>query len=1181
MPHRLRPLARLDAEQLHASAPRDHAALSASAGTGKTHVLTARVLRLLLAGVDPSSILCLTFTKAGAAEMADRIHRRLAYWVRLKDPELRKELFALGEANSDEDLANARRLFARVLDAAGGGLRIQTIHAFAQGLLAAFPAEAGLVPGFRPLEGREEQLLARQTLADMLVRAEARGDGRLIADIQALSHRLGEGGAEGFLRRCARSPDAMASLGPPELVEDRLRRAFALPPGDIDEAIAGECCDDIFDVAALRRIGLLNNQWGTKSGLDRASLCERWAAAGPAERSGLLDELHSIWAKADGEIRSFAKGQAPQDENYIELATAAFECCARLLTIRKLARLVACLAAGLRSGQVFAEAWTQAKRAHAVLDFDDLIRLAERLLLTPGMGEWVRFKLDQNTDHILVDEAQDTNAAQWNIVGALVEEFFAGQGAGRRHRTLFTVGDYKQAIFGFQGTDPSEFERARAWFQAKAKLVREAAIEMELPPREIPPDFLDLSMDLSFRSSPPVLAAVDRLIEHLGSEALGLPRPPNPHSSHHRKRPGSVTLWLPFSDAFDESRAPPGEGPVVKRAETEDEAGEEGWVSEVVRDYAARLARQIASWIRNPFLLGEGAKRRPLRPEDILVLVRRRGDLASLIVARLHAEGVPVAGVDRLALSAPLAVQDLLAAMRFAAQPLDDLNLGALLVSPLFGWSQDELFEASFRREGPLWPHIRGGKGRLSAKVPRLETTLAGLQSLLAMADYATPHAFLETILSGDLRGRHKLLERLGNEARDPIEELLSSAIEFEASSAPSLQRFLDWFARGEVEIVRDPSAPLDAVRVMTVHGSKGLQSPIVILADACADPDRKGGGLRGNFANILLPDGLRIPIFRPRRDELAEPIASQLAALDQSEREEHWRLLYVALTRAEERLYIGGALGPADRKGPPASSWWTALDAALAGLGAEWDDDPHWGRSRRFGDPETFTKASARRAGRDPVLPDWLARPAPAEARPPRPLAPSALGDDDVADPPPSPALRSAAHRGRLLHQLFERLPDVPTEERAARADRWLLRSAGVEDEALRRTLVEDSCRLIGDPAHAALFGPGALAEAPIAAVVGEGIVVSGTVDRLRIGPYRILVADFKTGRRAPASLDEIPVPHLRQMAAYVEALKVVFPGRPIEAKLLYTAAPVLFDLPPALLDRHKPALEPAAPAS
>ena len=1146
MARRLAPLTRLRDEQLRASHPRDHAALSASAGTGKTHVLTARVLRLLLSGVDPSSILCLTFTKAGAAEMADRIHARLAHWVRLKDAELGGELAALGEDVGPDMRDAARTLFARVLDARGGGLRIQTIHAFAQGLLAAFPAEAGLAPGFRPLEGREEQLLARSTLADMLVRAEAGGDLPLIRDLQALSHRLGEGGAEGFLMHCARAPAAMAALGPREGIEARLRRGFGLPAGDVEQAIAAACCDDAFDLEMLGRIAAANRAWGTATGLDCCDVIAAWQAGEGPHRAATLATIANIVLKKDGEPRAPTSGLLKADPDYAAHAARLVECCRRLVDMRKTASLVACFAAGLRAGHAYALHYAAAKRAQGVVDFDDLIRWAEQLLLTPGMGDWVRYKLDQSTDHILVDEAQDTNERQWNIVRAVALEYFAGEGASSRHRTIFTVGDYKQAIFGFQGTDPASFDVARAWFDREA--------------RAIDRDFLDLAMDRSFRSAPEILAVVDRVIADLGHDALGLPRRPNPHQSHHEGRAGSVVLWQPYSEEV---------------ALASEEAGEEGWISDTVRRYAARLARQIRSWLDRPFLVA--ARGRPLRPEDILVLVRRRGDLASLIVARLHAEGVPVAGVDRLLLSAPLAVQDLLAAVRFAVQPLDDLNLAALLVSPLFGWSQDDLFAVAHKREGTLWAALRGA----DANIGQFRETQDRLLAILAMADYATPHAFLETILSGDLRGRHKLLERLGNEARDPIEELLSSAIEFEASSAPSLQRFLDWFARGEVEIVRDPSAPLDAVRVMTVHGSKGLQSPIVILADACADPDRKGGGLRGNFANILLPDGLRIPIFRPRRDELAEPIASQLAALDQSEREEHWRLLYVALTRAEERLYIGGALGPADRKGPPASSWWTALDAALAGLGAEWDDDPHWGRSRRFGDPETFTKASARRAGRDPVLPDWLARPAPAEARPPRPLAPSALGDDDVADPPPSPALRSAAHRGRLLHQLFERLPDVPTEERAARADRWLLRSAGVEDEALRRTLVEDSCRLIGDPAHAALFGPGALAEAPIAAVVGEGIVVSGTVDRLRIGPYRILVADFKTGRRAPASLDEIPVPHLRQMAAYVEALKVVFPGRPIEAKLLYTAAPVLFDLPPALLDRHKPALEPAAPAS
>jgi ATP-dependent helicase/nuclease subunit A len=1155
VPSRISPLNILEDEQKHASSPAEHAALSASAGTGKTHVLTARVLRLLLSGVDPSAILCLTFTKAGAAEMADRIHARLAHWVRLGDSALRKELYALGEDNDEAAVAAARTLFARVLDAPGGGLRIQTIHAFAQSLLAAFPSEAGLVPGFRPLEGREEQLLARQTLADLLVRAEAAGNHAVVRDMQALSHRLGEGGAEGFLKSCGRAPAAMESLGAPELIEDRLRRAFDLPLGDIDEAIAGQCCDDIFDLETLRKIAAANRGWGAATGLSCCDVIAAWQGKDPAARAAALSDIGDLVLTKSGEPRKVSAGLLKADPDYADHAARLAECCSRLLKMRKTAEFVACLAAGLRAGQAFAAAYDAAKRAHGVVDFDDLIRRAESLLLTPGMGEWVRYKLDQTTDHILVDEAQDTNERQWNIVRALSLEYFAGQGAPHRRRTIFTVGDYKQAIFGFQGTDPQAFELARAWFAREA-----AGVERE---------FRDLSMDRSFRSAPEILTLVDTVIANLGFEAMGLPREPKVHLAHHANRAGSVTLWQPYTEEADQAG--------------NEEAGEEGWVSDTVRLYATRVAKQVKSWLDNPFYVD--ARKRPLRPEDILILVRRRGDLASLLVARLHAEGVPVAGVDRLLLTAPLAVQDLLAAARFAVQPLDDLNLACLLVSPLFGWSQDALFAARHGRDGTLWNGLRALRddpGCPPIVRELLPETLDGLGRILDMADYTTPHQFLESLLSGVTAGRRNLLERLGPEARDPIEELLSSALEFEANATPSLQRFLDWFARGDVEIVRDPSAPLDAVRVMTVHGSKGLQAPVLILADACADPDKGGGGLRGAASSLRLgEDGPSVPVFRPRKDEMAEPLATQIAAQDALERQEHWRLLYVALTRAEERLFIGGALGQQAKGVPPKASWFAAVDAALASLGSDWREDPLWGSARLYGFVGRETKSAARGTPPDLALPAWIAAPAPLEARPPRPLAPSSLGDDDVADPPPSPALREAARRGKLLHQLFERLPDIPPDQRAGRADIWLKQSAGVEDAALRNALVADACRIIADPAYAALFSSEAFAEAPIAAVVGEGIVVSGTVDRLLVGDERILLADFKTGRKVPASVEEIPVPHLRQMAAYSDALAIIFPGRRIEAKLLYTAGPILHDLPAALLARYRPVLEtgPAAP--
>jgi ATP-dependent helicase/nuclease subunit A len=695
------------------------------------------------------------------------------------------------------------------------------------------------------------------------------------------------------------------------------------------------------------------------------------------------------------------------------------------------------------------------------------------------------------------------------------------------------VGDYKQAIFSFQGTDPKEFERFKVTVAERAGELSVAAEDADLRARE----FRDLSIDASFRSSPPVLQLVDALIGDVGHQAMGLAEPPNPHRAYHAERPGRVELWPAYDPAVDIDDA---------------DEGEEGWVDEPTRLYADAIARQVKRWLADaPVLATTG---RPLTPGDIMILVRSRTELASLIVARLYAQRVPVAGIDRLHLHKPLAVKDLLAAITFAVQPIDDLNLANLLVSPLVGWSQDQLYDLAHGRKGKLWAELAGRRD----EQPHWSEAHSILSGWLAMADYVTPARFLETILSGPLDGRRKLLRRLGEAARDPIEELVLSALLFEQEEVASLDRFLAWFGQGEVEVKRDPAAPANAVRVMTVHGAKGLEAPLVILADATHDPDKVGG--TSPIVEVPVTGVGGIPMIRPRKEECAPLFRVLIDDARRADQEEHWRLAYVGLTRAAERLVIAGVKPKRD---VPPVSWHSAAARAMQSLGAAPAEVEGWGSALVWeGEGKALAPRKARKLALEPIaIPDWLRRPAPVEARPPRPLAPSQITEDRDSAPPPTPEMRAAALRGTLLHALFERLPGAAPGDRQSLALRWLER-AGVAPDACEE-IVQAACRVIGDPAFAELFGPDSLAEAPIAATLSDGRVVAGTVDRLCIGADVVRVIDFKTGRTIPHDANSIPPGHRAQMDAYAEALQIIFPGRKIEASLLYTAGPRLITLP------------------
>ncbi len=1156
--------------QLKAADPHDNVWLSASAGTGKTQVLSARVLRLLLRDdVAPSQILCLTFTKAGAAEMANRINAVLARWVRLSDTKLYEELGHLGAPADPETRERARSLFASVLDCPGGGLRIDTIHAFAQFLIGNFPEEADLAPGTRVMDDRTRDLLARDVLSELIVEAERGGDARLLAAITLFTTRKDPGALQKWLMRSADAHDMWAGRDAWQSPMDaRVRQTLGMP-ADAGQDWANEPLHpDIFpDDQMLAMIPPLE-AWGTATAAKCLAFMRKWLEFDFPARIAAAPGFKGTLLKADGTPSLNLKQPRETDPDFIENQEMVS---ASLQEVEIRHGLLACaeiVTAALEIGRAFAVRWEARKTREGLLDFADLIRKAAHLLGNSEAADWIRYKLDRHFDHILIDEAQDTNQSQWDIVFALIDDFFSGEGArGDKLRTIFTVGDYKQAIFGFQGTSPENFARAKAKTKARIMQARDGIRTSRTNRRE--PGWEDLDLGQSFRTANVVLDFVNRTIALLGFSAFGLDEAPSEHTGDHR--PGLVTLWPPVVPERGEA-----DGDDDERSDSD----ANDWLPRHDTQLADQIAQQVQRWLSpdgEPFVLEKGTRRRA-QAGDIMVLVRQRKALAVQIVAKLYARGVPVAGVDRLRLGAPLAVKDVLAALRFAAQPLDDLSLANLLASPLIGWSQDDILAHVPRpAKVRLWDHLR------RADVPgNVLSTAEQLRDLLRLADYQTPQALISWLLTGPWQGRARLVARLGSEANDPLDELVNAAFAFEAEHWPSLAGFVTWFDAGTGDIKRDSDSAAGQVRVMTVHGSKGLQAPIVILADATGAPGGAGDlALEDDvFALAADPGHVReVPLPPLNTGERKGRVFDVQEAAKVAVMQEHWRLLYVAMTRAEEALFIGGSLNNREAKkgSPHEDSWYARLaplfqDAELA--------DPVWHWRKEWGaraQPLAADDAAqaARRA--PPDLPSWMTTPIGPEPRPPRPLAPSNAGEDAGGEPPlPPAAARNAARRGSLIHRLLERLPDVPLAGRADAAQRWLQRQAGDLTLAARQDMLTAATGVLDHPGFAALFSPQALAEVPLAATIG-GVVVAGTVDRLLIEDARITVVDFKTTRRPPASADAIPAATLRQMAAYVAALEAIYPGREVRAGVLYTHAPMLFDLEPETLDHHKSGLQAA----
>lgn len=1163
-------LARTSRLQAEAADPAASVWVSANAGTGKTHVLTMRVLRLLLAGTPPERILCLTYTKAAAAEMSKRVFESLSKWVMLPEAELERTLLAfLGRAPDAGEMALARTLFTRATETPGG-LSVQTIHAFAERLLQRFPLEAGVTPGFAILDEETSRKLMREAI-DTVIGAAARerasplGRALETAIAYAADDRFDEVLADAlghreWLEEAHRLPGGL------DAAEAMYRRHFAVREGATRAAIEREAASLLSprDLAHLKDV----LQAGSSSDVKTA---DRIAAALAATTDrARMDALCGVFLKTNGEPRDkfLTKGlQAKNPE--VEPMLARVQ--GRFLALRaeqQGAAVVEATMALIRLAGAVQQRYTDAKVRRAALDFDDLIARTKALLSERSSAEWVLFKLDNGLDHILVDESQDTSPSQWRVVEAIATEFFSGANAREDVvRTLFAVGDEKQSIYSFQGAAPEMFSEMGGRF---ADLGRAAGVTW----RSVP-------LTLSFRTVAPILAAVDRVFAD-PARTPGVT--PAPHAAKRAGHGGLVEIW-------------PTEAPAdVAPADAWSPLDEQSAEPPVVR-LANRIADTIKGWLaRGETLASTG---HPIAPGDILILVRKRQPFAAPMVQALKARGIPVAGADRMRLAEQIAVQDMLSLGDFLTLPEDDLALAEVLKSPIFGLDDADLTDLAFwnrteaaeERKGTLWKALL----ERSKESPRYVEAADTLKRWRKAADFRPPFEFFADILDRD-GVRKKLIARLGPDAADPLDEFLNLALTYDDGAPPSLAGFLAFMREGTRDIKRDMEHGRDQVRVMTVHGAKGLEAPIVFLPDTCsAGSAASQAGRPIKLEPMDRPRGAPPPFVWPVKDTGGlDRLREARDILRRREREEQNRLLYVALTRARDRLYVAGFEG---RKGLEPGCWYELIRDGLDGL-LERVVESDGREVFRLAEPQTAPPEEPRQARAASKmaapLPPWSRAPVPREPQLSVPLAPSRLAPfdtDDEGEPLPTlprrdrvsePAVLSPGRladqsrflRGTLTHALLQHLPAFEPAAWARIAEAFLAeRGRGLPARTLA-DIAAETLAILGDAAFAPVFAPGSQAEVPIVAVIprpegaGPPLRIAGQIDRLAIGDGGALIVDYKTNRAPPRSPEDVAPAYLYQLAAYALAVREIVPGQPVRAALLWTQGPQLMEIRPETLD-------------
>jgi len=1132
--------------------------VSANAGSGKTHVLVNRISRILLTGTPPEKILCLTYTKAAAAEMQSRLFETLGGWSILEAHELTQALSVLlGSDQNLPPLRTARALFAKALETPDG-LKVQTIHAFCERILARFPLEAGILPGFEPIDDGDMRIIQAQVRKALLQEAAQNPTDDLHHAVQFLATQKADQTLDNLFAWMAGASDKITtwvqSGGIKNLAQILDLPENGLPVSDIKTQAWQE--SPKAEVRAAMQ-GLLASSKPKE--IKYGELLSFALAEEDPVRA--FDYYAQVILKADltpfSQIGAKSGGAAATAlfGAYNKIDTPENN---RMASVGEQLKAAVCLR-GTRAVYTLAQAYnryfTQIKHMRRGLDFNDQISLVRSLLMRSEVSDWVRYKLDGGVNHILVDEAQDTAPAQWDIIEALSEPFFQDLPDRDDVRTLFAVGDEKQSIYSFQGARPEQFLNK---IQNYAGTTRTGEIRMRM----------------SFRSAPEVLRFVDQVCvdDRLMQRMFGVQNyaPASDILRHiaFRKDHGQVDFW-----------------PLAPRPETLDDKA--AWDTSPVdaisavdsrETLALEISLQIKSWIENqdPIYDRTLARMRPIRPDDVLVLVLQRNAFFEAIIRNLKTAGVAVAGADRLKLKQSIAVKDLLALARFVLLPSDDLSLAEVLKSPLMGCDEDALYQIAYDRPADSATDSKEGTSQslwstLKTRRPELFTTL---ETMIQYSRQFAPYEFFARVLAmTDSAGQsvlRKFYLRLGLEAKEAIEAFLDKALLHQRQNAPSLQNFVQNFVNDDQILKREMDKARGQVRVMTVHGAKGLEAPIVILPDTTQTP-------RSKNQMTPLDDGF---VLAGRARDIPQSLSPYIEMQTQRREEEYYRLLYVAMTRAEQRLVICGYAHGGARTGYTKESWYEVCQTAMQGLDTTPFETP-FGNGVSFGTSAPVLTSAPPEVEKDThEIPSWLYTPARSERLPYRRVTPSHLlaapdsYGSDIRSPLILAALKNAGRdkfqRGNLIHKLLELLPDIAPARRHD-VSRKYLDLNGVETD-FATEIMSEVFSVLDHAEFQLFFGEGSRAEVSLggrAKTLPKGLYLNGQIDRLTVTDTHVYIIDYKSNRPSPQKQADVPDMYMAQMAAYRELAKDIYPGHDIVCALLWTDEPFLMTLDTEGLDQ------------